>query len=335
MDRETLKEHLKQTLRKMTLEEFASLFINETLAIEEFFKLCHNVNAGKTISLLFNPHRLDIITEASVTRTSNPMSIYASLSDEGNDEYTEKIDGLARLYLYNLEHGTANPFYCTVQRGYNGVAYVNEFPPFVARRIYNEYNAVRPTNLKVLDPCCGWGGRMIGCASIPNTTYVGCEPCTKTYEGLVKLGNWLKSLQPTFEFYISNCPYEEWDLQHDEDKNFDIALTSPPYYNTEHYTDEPSNSMNKYDTYEKWVDGFYRPLITKTVSYLKPNGLFILNIGDRKYPLSDSMAQICESEGIAYKRTTDYLSGNGEAKEKFYCLSKADLAVTKKMQSLF
>ena len=91
MNREDIKNCLKQTISNMTLEEFSRLFINEVTAVEEFYKLCNNKKAGNTISLLFNPHRLNIITEASVTRTSAPMSIYQSLSDKGNELYTEKI----------------------------------------------------------------------------------------------------------------------------------------------------------------------------------------------------------------------------------------------------
>ena len=317
MKREDLVSNLKLTLRQLSLEQFARLFINETMAVEEFYKLCHGLNSGKTISLLFNPHRLDIITEASVTRTSAPMSIYQSLFDEGNDKYTEKIDGLARLYLYNLEHGVQNPFYATVQRGYNGVAYVNEFPPFVARTLYQRYK-VGDTQFRVLDPCCGWGGRMIGCASIPNTRYVGCEPSTRTYEGLCKLGEWLKTLQPTFEYEIHNVPYEDFEIT----ETFDMALTSPPYYDTEHYCDEETNSMNRYATFDLWVNGFYSPLITKTVEALNENGVFILNIGDRRYPLSDALDIVCSSKDYFVERINDYLSGKGDDGEKFYCISK-------------
>ena len=94
MNRENVKDCLKKTVSKMTIEQFARLFVNEVTAIEDFFKLCNGVKAGNTISLLFNPHRLNIVTEASVIKTSAPMSIYASLSDGGSEKYTEKIDGL-------------------------------------------------------------------------------------------------------------------------------------------------------------------------------------------------------------------------------------------------
>lgn len=329
MNREDLVNNFKLTLQNMTLEQFSRLFINEVTAVEEFYKLCHGINSGKTISLLFNPHRLNIVTEHSISRTSAPMSIYESLSDKGSEKYTEKIDGLARLYLYNLEQGVTNPFYATIQRGYNGVTYVNEFPPYVARQIIERYtDTSKPVS--VLDPCGGWGGRMIGCASIPNTRYVCCEPCNATYNGLVKLGKWLQTLQPSFKFEPYTLPYEEFTT-YDE---FDIALTSPPYYDTEKYSNEETNSLNRYKTFEDWVHGFYTPLILNTVNRLKENAPFILNIGDRKYPLSETLFKICEENGLYVERITDYLSGNGENKEKFYCITK-DKSTQAKKRKLF
>ena len=306
MTREVLMDALKYNLSNLSLHEFSRLFINETQAIEEFYKLCHDIKCGNTISLLFNPHRL--ITD----NEKDDISVYESL------QHDDKLSGLARLYLYNLEHEVNNAFYASIQRGYQNIQYINEFPPFVARSVYKAYGKPKPgERMRVLDPCAGWGGRMIGCASIPNTTYVACDPSTQTYEGLCKLGEWLKKLQPTFEFEIHKVPYEDFKCK----ETFDIALTSPPYYNTEHYSDEETNSLNRYKTYESWVEGFYKPLILNTVKRVKKDGVFILNIGDRKYPLSESMTKICEEQGLHCDRIHDYLSGNGEGKEKFYCIS--------------
>lgn len=317
MKREDLVNNFKLTLQNMSLEQFSRLFINEVTAVEEFYKLCHGVNAGKTISLLFNPHRLNIVTEHSISRTSAPMSIFQSLSDKGSEAYTEKLDGLARLYLYNLEHGVVNPLYATIQRGYNGVTYVNEFPPYVARQIIQKY-ANTSEYTYVLDPCGGWGGRMIGCASIPNTRYYCCEPAEATFEGLFKLAVWLHTLQPNFCYSLKCSPYEDASY----DTKFDIALTSPPYYDTEKYCDEETNSFNRYTTFDTWVEGFYKPLILNTMKYLKDDAPFILNVGDRKYPLSANLFKICEENGLYVERIEDYLSGHGDSGEKFYCITK-------------
>lgn len=299
-------------LKELSLEQFAAEFITKTQAIEEFYKLCNGVNAGKTISLLFNPHRLSTDTE------KDDLSVFESL------QVDDKLNGLARLYLYNIEHGVSNAFYATIQRGYQNIQYVNEFPPFVARSIILEY-ANKP-NIRILDPCAGWGGRMIGCASIQNVSYIACEPSTKTNDGLQALGKWLKTLQPSFVFDVSLLPYEDFKT----DNKFDIALTSPPYYDTEHYSDEDTNSLNRYKTFEDWVSGFYEPLILNTIDRLVDDGVFILNIGDRKYPLSDKLFGICSNNGLYCERIRDYLSGNGEGKEKFYCISKKRKHIVKR-----
>lgn len=317
MTREILLESLKENLRDLSLEEFAGLFINRTQAIEEFYKLCHGISACKNVSLLFNPHRLATDTE------KDDLSIYESLQDDN------KLSGLARLYLYNLENGYNDAFFSAVQRGYQNIQYVNEFPPIVARKVYQTYGKKDKTNqktLRIFDPCAGWGGRMIGAASLGNVYYEACEPSTKTYEGLIKLGEWLHTLQPQFTFKINHVPYEEYE----DSKTFDIALTSPPYYNTEHYSDEPTNSLNKFHTFESWVEGFYKPLILNTINRLENDSVFIINVGDRKYPLTTWLQSICKDNNLYCERIYDYLSGNGEKKEQFYCISKKKKIVTRR-----
>ena len=315
MDRETLFKVLKNNISTLTLDELVAEFITKTQAIEEFYKLCNGISAGKTISLLFNPHRLSTDTD------KDDLSVFESLS------YDDKLSGLARLYLYNLEHGVNNAFYNTIQRGYQNIQYVNEFPPYIARIIYQQwYNGDR---LRIFDPCCGWGGRMIGAASLLNVEYEGCEPSTKTYNGLVKLSKWLSDLQPTFSAKVNCIPFEDYVAT----KEFDIALTSPPYYDTEHYSDELTNSMNRYNSFDEWVEKFYTKLILNTVALLKKDGVFILNVGDRKYPLSDTLFTICKDNGLCCERIKDYLSGNGDGKEKFYCVSKVRKGIVKR--SLF
>ena len=297
-------------LQNLTLDELVSLFITRPEAIVEFYKLCHGVKAGENISLLFNPHRL------STTNARSSGSVFSSLKND------RQLNGMARLLLYNLEHNVSNPFFATIQRGYSNIYYINEFPPIVARNLILKYTSGISGDKYILDPCSGWGGRMIGCASIPNTHYVGFEPSTQSYEGLLKLGEWLKCLQPTFTYEVYKLPYEESEKVLDVNGVFDFALTSPPYYDTENYSDEETNSLNKFDTFEKWVDGFYMPLILLTTKRIKSESSFILNIGDRVYPLTDTMQTVCSNNGLFVKREYDYLSGNGDTKEKFYQISK-------------
>ena len=45
----------------------------------------------------------------------------------------------------------------------------------------------------VFDPCIGWGGRMVGTTCLGNEYhYTGCEPFTKTFNGLETIVKELK-----------------------------------------------------------------------------------------------------------------------------------------------
>lgn len=312
MQREILHKHLIKELKGLTLEEFAALFITKTTALEQFYRLQHGVKDGNMISLLFNPHRLDTETITS------PISVYQSL------QYDNLLSGLARLYIYNLEKGINNSFFHALQRGYNGIQYVNEFPPFVARSIIENYTNYKKNGntINVLDPCGGWGGRLIGAASLGNVSYTCCEPASKTFNGLNKLGDWCKSLAPEFEYDVCCLPFEEFSSL----KKFDLALTSPPYYDTEHYSDENTNSMNRYKSFEDWIEGFFKVLILNTMCMLKDDAVFILNIGTRKYPLDEAMVDVCENNDLYCDEVhKNYLSGNGEGRERFYKISKTPI----------
>jgi DNA modification methylase len=65
--------------------------------------------------------------------------------------------------------------------------------------------------------------------------------------------------------------------------NYDMVLTSPPYYNLEFYGGE-YKPMPK----EEWNIQFYEPLLERTYKFLKPGGHYCLNISREIY---DSVAK--------------------------------------------
>ena len=211
--------------------------------------------------------------------------------------------------------------YQSLQIGIGG-AYAYEFPPNIARKIYKGFHL--NTESKILDPCAGWGGRMLG-ASVVSNSYTCFEPSKETYKGLILLLKFINRMNKSFCSSINNIPFEESELKKDF---YDFALTSPPYYNTELYSDEENNSCNRYKTFESWVDGFFCPLIEKTMQAIKPHSTFVLNIGDRKYPLSSALINNFNKK-YDIERMTDFLAGNSgglgkrEGKgEAFYSIKK-------------
>ena len=60
-------------------------------------------------------------------------------------------------------------------------------------------------------------------------------------------------------------------------KEYDLALTSPPYYNLEVYTEEENQSHN-YGSYEDWVENFLKPVVYGVLDKLIDTGYIMLVI---------------------------------------------------------
>ena len=130
---------------------------------------------------------------------------------------------------------------------------VTVYPPIMTKRILEELGC-----RSVFDPCIGWGGRMVGTTCLDNGKYTGCEPCTTTFQGLERIKN---DLNLESQVTLINKPVEEALDNELTDMEFDCCLTSPPYYDLEIYSDEANQSINKFPTYELWLDKFIDPII--------------------------------------------------------------------------
>ena len=126
---------------------------------------------------------------------------------------------------------------------------ISFFKPLLAASIYEHYIGYKEVPV-VLDPCCGFGGRLLGFKSVyPNGIYVGCEPNIETYNELIQLkndGGW----NDTVEIY--NCKFEDFN---DIRKNYDLIFTSIPYYDLEIYS---NNTV--YNSFEDWKSTFIKSI---------------------------------------------------------------------------
>lgn len=291
IDREQLADVLHSIVKDFTLGELVHCLTNEYAEAVAYIDLMQGKKACQKTSLLFNPHRLD------TGHKSKPSSIYKSLRDK------KWCSGLARATLF--KKGLVNELlYQVLQLNIDGTQYVNEFPPHVARDMAHKYRL--GLGSKVLDPCAGWGGRMIGLSTVVNS-YTAFEPSTRTHAGLIKLSEFLQKFRPDFMVDVKMECFEDSSL---EPSAYDFAITSPPYYDTEHYSDEATNSCNRYHTFDEWRDGFFAPLVQKTMYALKPECVFVLNIGSRVYPLGDTLRGMF-GDKYTIGKITGALSGVG------------------------
>jgi len=150
---------------------------------------------------------------------------------------------------------------------------VGQFNTLYAKTLLDKYCV---SNGNVLDPCAGFGSRLIGCVA-SGRNYYGIEPAPMTYKSLVQIKEWLTNINSNNSVTL----FEECAENHLYPANFfDIALTSPPYFNKEEYAYDEKQSFIRYPTLNMWLEGFLGPFIQKVYSSLKSGAVFILNIDD-------------------------------------------------------
>jgi hypothetical protein len=194
----------------------------------------------------------------------------------------------------------------------NGLGKVTMYRPLMAKKVVAYLaNQLGVQEVRVLDVCAGWGGRMIGAKSVEGggdkgggggalkVHYTGIDPCKKTYAALRAIRDELGLTNVT----LIHKPAEV-ALQHlDPIAKYDIALTSPPYYNLEIYSDEPTQSVaatiGPKDGYQAWLDTFLKPVIAGVIRLgVKYSCWSVKNFKtDKKYDLLDDVIRIHAEHG--------------------------------------
>lgn len=122
------------------------------------------------------------------------------------------------------------------------------------------------------DPCAGWGGRMLGTVAA-GWEYHACEPNEQTHANLMRMAEFL-GIQHRVN--IQCCGAEHNTLQ----QQYDVVLTSPPYFNLEVYCDDKSQCYHQYHTYSKWEQQWLVPLIEHSLQHVNVDGISAWNVMD-------------------------------------------------------
>ena len=178
---------------------------------------------------------------------------------------------------------------------------------------------------RVYDYSCGYGGRLLGVTSSNlQLDYVGVDPNTETVKNLNLLNNFIE-LAGGRPGEIHQSVSEEFVPE-----NIDCAFSSPPYFNLEKYSDEPTQCMNQFDSIDEWFEGYVTPTMRNIHKGLNSDGVFATNIADYKTPkeefkVVDRWIETAEKLGFKHTETVKMMLntrpgvGNGkqDGVEKF------------------
>lgn len=185
---------------------------------------------------------------------------------------------------------------------------IQNFKPMNARAVW-EY--ICPVMFgDVLDFSSGYGGRMLGAmTSRFRYHYTGIDPNTRTYQGLEALGELLQEQDLGRGFDMNCMPSEEFEP---ETGQYDAAFSSPPYFNLETYTNEPTQCMNRYTNLDRWFEGYVAPTLQMIHRALNSDGIYAVNIADYKngkeqFEIVERWKSLSLSMGFTYVETIDMI----------------------------
>lgn len=150
---------------------------------------------------------------------------------------------------------------------------ISMFKPDIAKYMYMKYSLEGDT---VYDYSAGWGGRMLGAIAC-NRQYIGVDPWTTDELQIMSDTLGLKNVQ------LINDGSENVKLS---ENSVDFSFSSPPYFDQEYYSSDPSQAYNNGENY--FYDTYWANTLDNVKHMLKPSKWLGLNV--KNYPRMLQMA---------------------------------------------
>lgn len=288
----------KDDLKKYWLNEKAS-FVSDYENIGECFGV---LQIGYHYNLISDYFQRDNRMKCGRYTKYSPYTVWTGMGvDNHKDILSQALKGLKNEK--KLDYAS----YRACLRLGSNVYTAPQFRVHNAKQIYEYFKAS-----KVIDFSSGWGDRLAGFFTSKNSSYyLGVDPNPDVFSKYLEQcryydwwrfriyndGNYTEPVITLdeiaynyFIFYskstgitvkIYNLPAEDINF---EENNFDLVFTSPPYYCIEKYAEhlraQEMQSWFRYNTPEKWLNSFLKPVIIKMKNMLKINGIMAINIID-------------------------------------------------------
>jgi len=182
-----------------------------------------------------------------------------------------------RVFLNNrLQHFDGRLSDTSIRTGVALQGLPANFNPGLAKYLYGRYGA----GCRALDFSAGYGGRLLGFLANGVGSYYGVDPNPASISDLRNMADlicpWSKI--PRDQVVLQCGPFEDCNIE----EEFDIVMSSPPYFKLESYSDDAFQSISRYPEYSEWLDRFWKATLTKSLSLLKNGGHLVFSLSNYK-----------------------------------------------------
>jgi len=174
-------------------------------------------------------------------------------------------------------------------RTFSKTTRVSNFRPVIAKAVIERYSR---KGQAVLDFSSGYSGRLLGCAAL-DRSYLGIDPDTNQVRNSRKLLATLRNVMSLTRNHTIESGCAEDLLPSLKRSSYDLIFSSPPYFNLERYSEEPTQSYIRYPRYRLWKEHFLERTLVASARLLRDGGYLVINVANSGgYPIADDCLTI-------------------------------------------
>lgn len=205
-----------------------------------------------------------ISDKAAFSFLEKAIEEYKSQTDPKTEEFTKFLSSREKNHLNSIIYTILRP--PTIFRPSWAMA--------IFKHLYPNMLSKDMSKIKWLDPSAGWGDRLVT-ATIMGCQYHGVDPNKDLKPGHSGIIEQFGSVKQMVEYK----PFEEVDLG---EELYDIAFTSPPFFDIEIYSEQETQSLKRFPSYDLWLKKWFIPSVDKMWKHLKVGGFLALYLIDSK-----------------------------------------------------
>jgi SAM-dependent methyltransferase len=151
---------------------------------------------------------------------------------------------------------------------------ISNFRPLAAKAVIRQLSE---DGADVLDFSAGFGGRLLGALALKRR-YIGIDPARRQTRGLTRMARALSDLAPGAADIRQGCAEDL--LPRMRSSSIDLIFSSPPYFDLERYSSEPTQSFNRYSSYAEWRERFLAVVLRESRRLLRRKGYLVINVAN-------------------------------------------------------
>ncbi len=277
-------------LVKLNYENDLNCYTNDKFNTPSITNIKHNILTYKNINdyVIYNYTRKFYSDIKIVDYFQEKERLKCKRVDQTNNVlymFEKQKKEIAETILKKDLNINPETIYETIMKDFK-FTYCSEFLPSWVVTVIKFFRRYITIN-NVLDMSAGRGARLIGCLA-SGCNYTATDPNVATTRNcnnmaaLIKMlssdlnnsSDFLKSENTENLNKLETSDFKKAEVlckgfeDFESTERYDLVLSSPPYFNLEIYNSDTSQSYNKHNTADKWVNNWLIPCIQKGIDYL-------------------------------------------------------------------